>query len=238
MNENIIISLSGGKDSTAMLLRAVEENIKIYAAVFFDTGWEYPAMHRHIEKLKKDTGVRIFTLRPRVPFEFWMTERPVRERGKDGKIYAYGRSWPTPQRRWCTTLKTLELKYFYKQIENPVAWVGYAADEMHRSSTTMNSARYEFPLQTWGMSEDDCLKYCYDRGYDWEGIYNHIHRVSCYCCPLQRKNNIKYVHDHHPELWGNMLRMDDKIQDNRGFWGGKTVKELDRIFKEDQKQDL
>ncbi len=229
--ENIVISLSGGKDSTALLLRSLEEGIKIHSAVFFDTGWEFPAMHRHIEKLQKNTGVRIFTLKPRVSFQYWMTERPVRERGKNGKVYTYGRSWPTPQRRWCTTLKTGELKYFYKQIENPVACVGYAADETHRSSTQMTGARYEFPLQKWGMDEKECLDYCRKKGYDWEGIYNHMHRVSCYCCPLQRKANIKYVHDYHPKLWSNMLKMDSMIEDNRGFWSGKTVHELTEMWK-------
>ncbi|HHV43019.1 MAG TPA: phosphoadenosine phosphosulfate reductase family protein, partial [Clostridiaceae bacterium] len=48
-----IVSFSGGKDSTAMLLRMIEEEWKIDEIVFCDTGMEFPAMYRHIGKVEK-----------------------------------------------------------------------------------------------------------------------------------------------------------------------------------------
>ncbi|WP_132587301.1 phosphoadenosine phosphosulfate reductase domain-containing protein [Allofournierella massiliensis] len=36
--------MSGGKDSTAMLLRLVEENRPIDEILYCDTGWEFPQM--------------------------------------------------------------------------------------------------------------------------------------------------------------------------------------------------
>lgn len=44
-----IVSLSGGKDSTAMLLMMLERGEDIHSVVFFDTGWEFPEMHEHID---------------------------------------------------------------------------------------------------------------------------------------------------------------------------------------------
>ena len=48
-----VVSLSGGKDSTALLLMMLEKNIPVHSAVFFDTGWEFPPMYEHIDKLER-----------------------------------------------------------------------------------------------------------------------------------------------------------------------------------------
>ena len=51
-----IVSLSGGKDSTAMLLRLIEEGYPIDLILFCDTGLEFPQMYDHIEKVQKYIG--------------------------------------------------------------------------------------------------------------------------------------------------------------------------------------
>ena len=48
-----IVSLSGGKDSTAMLLRMLEEKMSVDIILFCDTGLEFDAMYKHIDKLEK-----------------------------------------------------------------------------------------------------------------------------------------------------------------------------------------
>lgn len=44
------VSLSGGKDSTFMLLRMIEEEIPIDKVLFADTGMEFPEMYEHMAK--------------------------------------------------------------------------------------------------------------------------------------------------------------------------------------------
>lgn len=51
-----IISFSGGKDSTAMLLMMLENNMPIDEIIFCDTGKEFPQMYDHIEKVQKYIG--------------------------------------------------------------------------------------------------------------------------------------------------------------------------------------
>ena len=45
------VSLSGGKDSTAMLLLMVERGLPIHAVLTADTGMEFPEMYEHLQKL-------------------------------------------------------------------------------------------------------------------------------------------------------------------------------------------
>ena len=46
-----LVSFSGGKDSTAMLLGMLERDMKIDCILFCDTGLEFPAMYDHIAKV-------------------------------------------------------------------------------------------------------------------------------------------------------------------------------------------
>ena len=51
-----IVSFSGGKDSTAMLLMMLEKNMPIDEIIFCDTGKEFTQMYEHIEKVQKYIG--------------------------------------------------------------------------------------------------------------------------------------------------------------------------------------
>ena len=146
---NNIVSLSGGKDSTAMFLMMLERKEPIHSVVFFDTGWEFPQMLEHIDLLEKRTGVKIWRLRSRLPFEYWMFHRPIIARkGLDkGKVHRMGNGWPSPLRRWCTREKVNVIDYFCKPIESAVSCVGYAVDEAHRGGIPDSRTQTRFPLQ-------------------------------------------------------------------------------------------
>ena len=58
-----LVSFSGGKDSTAMLLGMLERGMQIDCILFCDTGLEFPEMYDHIAKLEKDTGMPITRVR-------------------------------------------------------------------------------------------------------------------------------------------------------------------------------
>lgn len=65
----IVLNLSGGKDSIAKGLKFCEEGIPIHGAIFFDTGWEFPEIYETIEKFEKYTGVKIVRLKPKRGFD-------------------------------------------------------------------------------------------------------------------------------------------------------------------------
>ena len=54
---NRVVSFSGGKDSTAMLLMMIERNMTIDEIVFFDTGWEWGQVYENVKLVEKMISV-------------------------------------------------------------------------------------------------------------------------------------------------------------------------------------
>ena len=201
------VSLSGGKDSTAMLLLMVERGLPIHAVLTADTGMEFPEMYEHLQKLDDylftERGLHLTWLRHPKGFEWLMFEEKkqrlasIENRQRLG-VSLYGNGWPGPRVRWCTG--QLKTHLIHKEINRlkgqyrAVSYVGIAADEPKR----IKSERY--PLVDWGITEKEALQICYDRGYDFGGLYQIYHRCSCWCCPLQGIGELRKLRQYHPEL--------------------------------------
>lgn len=198
IDENIV-SLSGGKDSTAMLLMMLEKGMRVDEVLFFDTGMEFPQMYDHLERVEKDTGLTITRITGSETFEHGLLEHR-RTRGK--RINEVGFGWPTPMARWCTALKVRAIEKHLKGRE-VAQFVGIAADEARRCKKGIN-----YPLVDWGVTESDALAYCRARGYDWGGLYDHFKRVSCWCCPLQSIDELRKLRKYHPDLWKKLIMLD------------------------------
>ena len=67
-----VASLSGGKDSTAMVLRLAEEGWPLDLVLFCDTGLEFPQMYGHVERLEKDLPVPVVRLKEEKGFEYYL----------------------------------------------------------------------------------------------------------------------------------------------------------------------
>lgn len=208
-----IVSFSGGKDSTAMLLHMMELGMQIDIVLYCDTWMDFPAMYRHVEKVKKiveDAGIKFVTLKNPKSFKYMMLEHTVK-RKKPIPGNRKGYSWPGSRSRWCTSkLKTDMLsKYKNALIEqyNVIEYVGIAADEQYRLEREQNK-HHEHPLVDWGWNEAKALSFCYNKGFDWEGLYEHFSRVSCWCCPLQPLETLRKLRRYYPELWQELIEMD------------------------------
>ena len=159
-----VASLSGGKDSTAMVLRLMEEKWPLDLILFCDTGLEFPEMYAHVERLEKELPVPVVWLKEEKGFEhYFLCYRP--ERKNQALADKTGMSWAGPRNRWCTGyLKTDVIDRYLAGLKKQyeiVQYIGIAADEPQRVR------EYRYPLVEWGMTEKDCLEYCYARGYDW-----------------------------------------------------------------------
>ncbi len=235
---NKIISFSGGKDSTAMLLMMLDRGEHIHSIVWFDTGWEFPQMHDHIKRVEDHIGIEIVKLNPERSFHYWMFVRPVKAKNTN-EIHRIGCGWPSPSRRWCTRIKVDTLDKHMNQFKPYVKCVGFAADEWWRQNSKCQKKlkRVRYPLIEWGITERQALDYCYSKGFTWQGLYNHFTRVSCFCCPLQRIGELRTLRREFPILWKRMLIMDHlRSSHNKGFKNCKTVHDFERQFKIEDKQ--
>jgi 3'-phosphoadenosine 5'-phosphosulfate sulfotransferase (PAPS reductase)/FAD synthetase len=238
---NNIVSFSGGKDSTAMLHMMLDRGEPIAEVVFFDTGWEFPEMYEHIRSVEAKTGLRITRLRPELPFEYWMFQRPIvaRKGPAKGRVHRIGNGWPSPSRRWCTRIKVDAISKRLSCWDSPVCCIGMAVDEIQRTQTKSQRQRSyakRYPLIEYDVDEAEALAYCRRFGYDWGGLYDLFPRVSCFCCPLQRIGELRRLRRHRPHQWKAMLKMDRMAPEhNRGFRNYDTVDDLERRFQDEDR---
>ena len=242
------VSVSGGKDSTALLLMMLERNMPIDCVLWADTGMEFPEMYRHIARLDQtlfaERGLHITKLKHPTGFEWLMFDEPktkptaIQRRVENG-LPLTGNGWPGISVRWCTgQLKTHLISKAVNQIKGKyraLHYVGIAYDERKRCKSEV------YPLVEWHITEAQALAYCYAHGYDWDGLYEIYHRCSCWCCPFQRIGELRKLRTHHPELWQKLLRMDERAVQMFGtaplgtFRKGYTVQTLDQRFAEEER---
>lgn len=200
-----IVNFSGGKDSTAMLLMMLEKDMQIDDIIFCDTGKEFPQMYEHIEKVQDYIGRKITTLKADKSFDYYMFDH-IKSRGKHTDIAGYG--WATMRIRWCTNVLKRQVVNRYLKGINHVKYIGIAYDEPKRHANIDPNVIH--PLYDWGITEAQALQYCYDKGFTWGGLYEHLDRVSCWCCPLKNQKELKAMYKFYPDLWEKLKDMDNR----------------------------
>jgi len=228
-NKPNILLFSGGKDSTALLLMILnkEINITIEEIIFCDTGMEFPEMYDHINKIKKQLKIPITILKPPRSFNYLMFKH-IQKKGKNKGIKGY--AWPSGRVNWCTGFLKRDVSNKYikqKYLNGYNEIVGIAFDEFKRLN---NKDKKIYPLAENKITEGMCLKYCYDHGFDWDGLYVKFDRVSCWCCPQKNKRELYMIYSFYPKLWNRLKLMDKKSWNT--FKGKRSVISYEEEFKE------
>ena len=233
-----IVSFSGGKDSTAMLLMMIERKIAVDRVICVDTTKEFPAMYKHITKVQKMCPVKIEIVK--IDFDYWFGEH-VKTKGKNIGKKGYG--FPDFRNRWCTALKqeaygklSASLPYNPKKRGGvnciprySIEYLGIAFDEKRRTGNNKGKGRnIRYPLVEWKITEEQALEYCYSKGLDWGGLYEKFHRVSCWCCPLSRIAELRVLYTDFPDLWEELQEMDKRSF--RKFRSDYSVADLTERF--------
>lgn len=158
MTENII-SISGGKDSTALWLHALEQNTENFTVVFADVGNEHPETYKYVDYLERELGE---IKRVRADFSRQIENKRKfvatkwREQGVNEQIVENALAilqptgnpfldlciwkgrFPSTQTQFCT--KELKVQPIFDQIYMPlfdagkhvVSWQGIRAQESRR----------------------------------------------------------------------------------------------------------
>ena len=238
-----IANFSGGKDSTYLLLELIRRGLPLDLVLNVDTGMEFPAMYRHIDRVERELlvpdGLPLVRLKAERSFEEWMLEA-----ARPGRTPGYG--WPGAMARWCTgQLKLHIINNFSTTLPADVElhqYIGFAVDEQYRLKRKTNqSKRKHYPLVEWGITEAQALEGCRQAGYTWDGLYDHFSRVSCWCCPLQSLDELRALYRGFPELWAKLRALDDRALAQFGwdnpyarFRPHESVRMLERRFQLEQ----
>jgi 3'-phosphoadenosine 5'-phosphosulfate sulfotransferase (PAPS reductase)/FAD synthetase len=181
-----ILSLSGGKDSTALAIY-LRDRVENMEYIFHDTGKELPDTLEYIERLESYLGKRVI--------------RTTTREGFDDVLRKKGGMLPSGKRRWCTDL--LKLKPFEQYIgdEYVVNYVGIRADEDRVGYISHKpNIKAVFPFREDGIDYAGVVRILEDSGIgmppytEWGRT-----RSGCFFCFYQQKIEWVRLKQRYPE---------------------------------------
>lgn len=227
-----IASVSWGKDSTAMILKLIEEKWPLNEVIFYDTGMEFRCIYDvrdMVLPILQKNNIKYTELKPNRSFLLDMLIRPKTKRKT--KEIVYGEEW-CGKCRWQTFIKR-DVCNKYTGKDN-IVYIGIASDENKRLEKL--ESYKQAPLVKWEMTEEDCLQYCHDNEIYWmeDGIelYSVLDRVSCWCCQNKNLKELKNMYQYLPRYWGYLKGLQSRI--DTPFKGeGKSIFDLEERFKKE-----
>lgn len=222
-----IASFSGGKDSTAMLIRMLEIGMHIDDIVFADTGLEFPEMYAYIDMIERYIGRDIIRLE-NGDWDKWFFGSITR-----GNNRGMMRGFPLTAYP-CWHSREAKVNPLNKYCAGHIRYIGYAIDEnSHKRQATIKAYlngngkdRYQYPLIDWKWTEDECLEYLRSKGI-YNSLYDRFSRLGCWCCPKQGKDALLNIYTYYPNLWENLLWYDSKSRFNPRY----SIANLDKEFR-------
>lgn len=225
-----------------MLLLLLEKEMPLDEVIFYDSGMEFQAIYDIRDQVKpilEQRGIRFTEVRPDVPFLYEMLERPVNSK-KKGFHLGYG--WCGGLGRWGTKRKTSALDSLSRGAEKH--YIGIAADEPQRLER-LKPPKCS-PLAEAGMTEADCLRYCYQRGFFWEEngvrLYDILERVSCWCCKNKNRKELKAIYQYLPQYWSRLKELQAQIPMPMKPYSRKGVPygnvfDLEKVFEQEIREE-
>ena len=213
--ETIILSMSGGEDSTATAL-LLEHNGIPFTSVFMDTGWEHPVTYEYLDTVLTERFGEVVRL-----------SSSFEDPDEDGQFVSLVRKkqmFPSRLIRFCT--QELKVKPFQKYLESldsdPIVVLGIRREE--------SSARAKF--DRWKFNEtydamvfaplvdhtfDDIIKMHQEKEILPNPLYlQGAQRVGCFPCIFARKNEVKTAAKLYPERFNVIERLEDELSEAKG----------------------
>lgn len=211
-----IVSLSGGKDSTALAIY-LKDRIPQVEYVFCDTGEELPETYEYLDRLESVLGKPITKLNPKKHFKYYLD--------------IYRGVLPDPRTRWCT--RKLKIEPFEEFVGDEVvySYVGIRADEPHRKGyvSTKPNIITRYPFVEDGITKADVIQILEDSGIGLPKYYEWRSRSGCYFCFFQQRIEWIGLLKKHPDKFQKAMEMEkeDPETGERYTWiSGESLQEL------------
>jgi 3'-phosphoadenosine 5'-phosphosulfate sulfotransferase (PAPS reductase)/FAD synthetase len=184
-----ILSLSGGKDSTALAVY-MRDKVPEMEYVFCDTGEELPETYEYLDKVEAYLGREIRRLKNN-------------REGFADLLAARKGFLPSPAARWCTQYLKIVPFEQYVGDDPAISYIAIRADEAHRKGylSTKPNIRARYPFIEDGITKSDVTRLLYDSGLGMPSYYEWRSRSGCYFCFFQQRNEWVGLLERHPDLF-------------------------------------
>ena len=123
--------------------------------------------------------------------------------------------------------------------------MGIASDEATRLEK-LEPPKYSL-LAEAGMTEADCLEFCYERGFFWEEngvrLYDILDRVSCWCCKNKNRKELKAIYQFLPQYWEQLKKLQSQMAMPMKPYSRKGVPygnvfDMERVFEQEIQAEM
>ena len=189
MSERVrqILSLSGGKDSTALAIY-MRDRVPDMEYVFCDTKKELPETYEYLARVEAYLGKPIVRLHDDRGFDHWLD--------------VYNGYLPSSRMRWCTRM--LKIRPFERYVgeDSVTSYVGIRADENREGYiSTKPNIKARYPFKEDGIVKSDVFRILEESGIGVPEYYKWRTRSGCYFCFFQRKVEWVGLKENHPDLF-------------------------------------
>lgn len=206
----IIVSYSGGKDSQACLIWAVNKyGAKNITALFCDTGWEHEVTLEHIKEVTSRLDVSLIVLKPELNFvdlavkknrfpstmaRFCTSELKIKPMidwiisQNDSMIIIQGIRAKESKSRSLMASECNYFKHYFEPMENGKKY-HYRGKDVRKWCKTHDASVLR-PIFDW--SAQDVIDYILDNNEDPNPLYKKgVARVGCFPCIMCRQQEAK-----------------------------------------------
>lgn len=210
-----IVSLSGGKDSTALAI-FLRDKIPQLEYVFCDTHHELPETYEYLERLEAFLERKIVRLNAQRGFDHWLD--------------VYNGVLPSAQARWCT--RKLKIEPFEAYVGDDQVWnyIGIRADERRNGYiSTKPNITPVYPFKDYGLVLSDIERILAESGIGLPGYYEWRQRSGCYFCFFQRTGEWIGLKERHPDLFEKAKKYESERGGENFYWRQReSLAELER----------
>ena len=240
------MSWSGGKDSTASIILAHENNEPLDTIVFCEVMYDLKnnisgENPEHIKFIKEEVkplfeswGYQVEILRANrdyLDFFHRIIMHPRKHMDHKGKKFGF------PVYGMCGVKRDLKLKpidQYYKSISDEIIqYVGICADEKRRLTSLRNQPGRISLLEKYGFTEQMAREKCVEYGL-LSPSYQFSDRGGCWFCPNAKLAEHRIIKEKYPDVWDQFVALED--EDNVANYKfnvfGKTLHEIDNELKQ------
>lgn len=234
------LSWSGGKDSTASIILAHENNepldVIVFSEVMFELkngiSGENPEHIYFINNIAKPLfekwGYCVKILRSDkdyLDFFYRIIKHPRKHMDHKGKKFGF------PIIKMCGVKRDLKLRPindYFKNQKDVIQYVGICVDEKRRLESLHKQENRVSLLEKYNITESQAKDLCEKYGL-LSPVYKYSKRGGCWFCPNAKLSELREIKNLYPEVWKKFVSLENENNVANYKWNiyGRTLKDID-----------